>query len=74
MALTSKQTAAKAQMDKVVWANGRGTVTWADDCTLTSAQKLSIADLMVDGAKALDVIASVTDGAKSVEQRLAALE
>ena len=74
MALTTKQQAAKAQVDKVVWADGKGTVTWADDCTLTSAQKLSIADLMVDGAKALDVIASVTDGAKSVEQRLAALE
>jgi len=74
MALTSKQQAAQAQMDKVVWADGKGAVTWADDCTLTSAQKLSIADLMVDGAKALDVIASVMDGVISVEQRLAALE
>jgi hypothetical protein len=74
MALTSKQTAAQAQIDHVSWSGGKGIVTYADDCTLTDAQKLSIADMMISGVKAVDVIASVMDGVISVEQRLAALE
>ena len=74
MALTSQQQAAKAQMERVLWTGGKGTVTWASDCTLTDAQKLSVADLMVDGVKAVDVIASVMGGTVSIEQRLAALE
>jgi hypothetical protein len=72
MALTSRQTAAKAQMTSVSWSSTGAAVTWSEDCTLTNAQKASVVDLLVEGKKPVDVIADVLSGKISVEQRLTA--
>ena len=74
-AKTDKQLRAIACFKSAVHNNNSVTITWADECDLTATQKTYVEDMIGTVDKSANqLIVEAIGGARSTNQRLAALE